>query len=155
MKTIRKGFALLFKTTLLALLIATLTPITYFAWQMGQPMSQPEFKGLTYYQFTEWRVILCEESNLRLQKELSCEPWKYFAFDLYETIVPSILLMIERPEVFEYVTLSNLLPTMWSMFQSLTWHMNNSEVGSLRHHRIPTPEEFEALKLEHQVSVVP
>ena len=156
MKTIRKGFALLFKITLLALLVAMLTPILYFAWQMGKPMSQPEFKGLTYYQFAEWRKISCKEYNARLQKEmLYCEPWRYVALDFYGTIVPSIFLVIERPEMFEYVTIYNILPTTWSMFQSLTWHMNNSEVGCLKYFgRVPTPEEFETLKMEHQLSVV-
>ena len=67
MKTIRRGFALLFKITLLALLVAVLTPILYFAWQMGKPLTQPEFKGLSYYQFTEWRVISCEEYNRSVQ----------------------------------------------------------------------------------------
>ena len=57
MKTIRKGIALLFKTFLLTLLIAVLTPIPYFAWHMGQQLTQPEFKGLTYYQFAEWRTM--------------------------------------------------------------------------------------------------
>ena len=51
MKTIRKGLSLLFKTTLLALLIAALTPILYFTWRMGKPLPQPEFKGLSYYQY--------------------------------------------------------------------------------------------------------
>ena len=62
MKTIRKGFALLFKTTLLALLVAVLTPTLYFAWQMGKPLPQPEFKGLTYYQFFEWRKMATEDA---------------------------------------------------------------------------------------------
>ncbi len=43
MKTIRKGFALLFKTILITLLVAMLTPILYFAWRMGKPLPQPEF----------------------------------------------------------------------------------------------------------------
>jgi nitrogen fixation/metabolism regulation signal transduction histidine kinase len=38
MKTIRKGFALLFKTTLLTLLVAVLTPILYFACRAAQPI---------------------------------------------------------------------------------------------------------------------
>jgi hypothetical protein len=57
MKTIRKGIALLFKITLLAILIAILTPTLYFAWRATQPMELAEFKGLTYYQFLEWRSI--------------------------------------------------------------------------------------------------
>ena len=156
MKIIRKGFALLFKITLLALLIALLTPILYFAWQMGKPLSQPEFKGLTYYQFMEWRRISCEEYNVRLQKDMSCKQWRYVALDFYGTIVPSVFMMIEKPELFEYVDIYNFLPTTWGMFQSLTWHMNNSEVGCLQYFgRVPTPEEFEALKLERQRSAVP
>jgi len=61
MKTIRKGIAQLFKTILLALLAVILVPILYFAWRTGQPMELPEFKGLTYYQFLEWRSIAHNE----------------------------------------------------------------------------------------------
>jgi hypothetical protein len=62
MKTIRKGLALPFKTTLLALLIAVLIPTLYFAWRMNNPLPQPEFKGLTYYQFFEWRKLATENA---------------------------------------------------------------------------------------------
>ena len=44
----------LFKLTLLAFVLAIMTPIAFFAWRMGQPMDAPEFKGLTYYQYLDW-----------------------------------------------------------------------------------------------------
>ena len=44
----------LFKLTFLAFVLAIMTPIAFFAWRMGQPMDAPEFKGLTYYQYSTW-----------------------------------------------------------------------------------------------------
>ena len=37
------------------LLVALLTPITYFAWRAGQPMARPEFSDLTYYRLLSER----------------------------------------------------------------------------------------------------
>jgi len=62
MKTICKGMTLLFKSILFTLLVALLFPLLYFAWRASQPLPQPEFKGLTYYQFTQWRKLKHEES---------------------------------------------------------------------------------------------
>ncbi len=60
MNTLRRGFALLFKTVLLALLAAILTPVLYFARRAGQPMDLPQLKGMSYYQFLEMHKI-CED----------------------------------------------------------------------------------------------
>jgi hypothetical protein len=62
MKIIRKGMTLLFKSTLLALLVTVLFPPLYFAWRAAEPLPQAEFKGLSYYQFTQWRKMKHEES---------------------------------------------------------------------------------------------
>jgi hypothetical protein len=37
------------------LLVALLTPITYFAWRAGQPLDRPEFHSLTYYRLLSER----------------------------------------------------------------------------------------------------
>lgn len=44
----------LFKLLFFALVLAIVYPAAWFAWRMGQPMTPPEFKGLTYYQYAEW-----------------------------------------------------------------------------------------------------
>jgi len=44
-------FATLAKAISLLLVVTLLTPIVYFAWRAGQPMSLPEFRGLSYAQF--------------------------------------------------------------------------------------------------------
>ena len=156
MKTICKGIALLFKTTLLALLVAALTPILYFAWRMGRPLTQPEFKGLTYYQFTEWRALSCQEYNVRFQKDMPCKQWRYVTADLFGTAAPAAFLFIESPEMFVSVTPTNVFPSLWSLFESLTWHINKSEVGHLQYFgHVPTPEEFKTMKLERELSSLP
>ncbi len=181
-KTIRKGFTLLFKTTLFLLLVAVLIPILYFAWQMGKPLPQPEFKGLTYYQFLEWRKITTEDS---IAKYIAFHPnFEYTGFGDPMTACHSghvlgayILLPVQS---FSYalaaltgklpddlhplptdVILWNFMAKWWDTFEHLFWyneiHLNS--FGSLVEYcriqpNIPTPEEFEAMKLKHQISAI-
>jgi hypothetical protein len=157
MKIIRQGIALLFKTVLLALLIAILIPPLYFAWRASHPMELPQFKGLTYAQFTEWRVISCKKYlTTSKEEEANCTIVRHVAADLYATNIAALLIWVEKPELFKYVTPYNFLPTMWGMFESLTWEINRSESGTLRFFgSIPTPEEFEAMKLELSANAIP
>jgi len=157
MKIIRKGIALLFKTILLALLVAMLTPPIYFAWRASRPMEQSDFKGLTYAQFTEWRVMSCKKYlTTSKEEEANCTIVRHVAADLYATSIAALLIWIEKPEFFRYVTPYNFLPTMWSMFESLAWNINRSESGTLRFFgSIPTSEEFKAMKLEQSASAIP
>lgn len=48
------------------LLIPFLFPSAYFAYRASQPLTTPEFKGLTWYQLTEWRY----REFARLEMEL-------------------------------------------------------------------------------------
>jgi hypothetical protein len=156
MKTICKGFALLFKTILLVLLVAILTPILYFTWRAARPMELTQFNGLTYQQFTAWRVMSCKKYLAdSKENEANCTVVRHVAADLYATNIAAILIWIEKPELFKYVTPYNFFPAMWSMFESLTWSTNTSESGTMQFFgQVPTPEEFESLKLEHQLSAV-
>jgi hypothetical protein len=45
-----KGVGLMFKILGLIVVVAMLTPIGFFAWRAGQPMSMPEYGGRTYYE---------------------------------------------------------------------------------------------------------
>jgi hypothetical protein len=178
MKTIRKGLTLLVKTTLLALLIVTLIPILYFARQMGKPLSQPEFKGLSYFQYMDWRKMATEDV---IAKYLVSHPnFKYkgigepitacYSGDL---IINSLFLPTQalsytiaslvgvRPDELHHlppgVTLLNFMPKWWDTFEYLFWYneIRLDGFGSLVEFcrirpSIPTPEEFETMKLEHQ-----
>ena len=182
MKTIRKGFALLFRTTLLALLIAVLTPTLYFAWRMGKPLPQPEFKGLTYYQYFAWRKMATEDS---IAKYMASHPdYKYSGIGTpmtacYSAHVFGAYLLLP-PQSFSYtlaalagkapdelhplptdVTIENFMPKWWDTFEYLLWYnqVHLDSFGSLVamcriQPNIPTPEEFEALKLEHQTNAL-
>jgi len=182
MKTIRKGMSLLFKITLLAALIATLTPITYFAWRAGQPMELPEFKGLTYYQFMEWRSIaqnefemkyqvshpdtnvkmgVCDTSNRLITFSVSVlQSWLYTFWSWRDDRNRLAMLKANYPTSNERVTWSNFMSSWWNSYEqlilSLAQYAPHTSVAYCRlQPNIPTPEEFEALKLKQRVSVVP
>ncbi len=181
MKTIHKGFALLFKLTLLVLLVTVLTPILYFAWRAGQPMELAEFKGLTYYQYLEWRSIahndlevkyktlhaeakvkmgLCEDSDRLITFTVGVEQSMWYTFlSLHDDRNRLAMLEANYP--------ANNKPVIWSNFMSSWWQSYEKLILSLAEYKphtsvaycriqpnIPTPEEFESLKLEHQLSAV-
>jgi hypothetical protein len=182
MKTIRKGITLLFKTTLLALLIATLTPILYFAWQMDKPLPQPEFKGLSYYQFMEWRKMATEDviakymvSHPNFEYTGIGEPMTacysahvfggYFFLPAQAFSYTLAALAGRMPDELHplptSVTPLNFAPKWWNTFEYLFWYNQihlESFNGLVEYCRIqpniPTPAELEALKLEHRISAV-
>ena len=178
MKTILAGFALLFKTTLLALFFATLAPIVYFAWRAAQPMELPEFKGLTYYQFLEWRSIaqnelevkyqashpqaevmvgVCDESNRVVTFLITpLQSVWYTLWSWRDDRNRQAMLEANYPVINEPVTLVNFMPSWWHTYEglvlSLTKYTPQTSVVYCRlSPNIPTPEEFETMKLEHQI----
>ena len=180
MKTIRTGLSLLFKTILLALLVAVLIPTLYFAWRMGEPLPQPEFKGLSYYQFFEWRKIAHEDA---IAKYMDSHPdYEYTGIGTPMTACYSSRLYITSFvgtfQAFSFtlaalagrmpdklhtlpteVTLFNFVPKWWDTFEYLFWynHIRLDSFGSFVvmcriQPNIPTPDELEVMKLEHQLS---
>ena len=177
MKIIRKGFALLFKTILLALLIVMLTPVLYFAWRAAQPMQLPEFKGLTYYQFMEWRSMaqneleikyqashpqvnvkmgVCDESNRVVTFLVTPQQSLWYTFWSWRDDRNRLaMLESDYPVANEPVTWVNFMPSWWYSYEglvlSLTQYTPQTSVAYCRlQPNIPTPEEFEVMKLEHQ-----
>jgi hypothetical protein len=179
MKTIRKGLALLSKTILLALIGAMLTPILYFAWRAAQPMELPEFKGLTYYQFLEWRLIAQNELEVKYQVSHPQVKVKVGVCDESNRVVTFLvtplqsllytfwswrddrnrLAMLEAnyPVINEPVTWVNFMPSWWYVYEglvlSLTKYTPHTSVVYCRlQPNIPTPGVFEIMKLEHQIN---
>jgi hypothetical protein len=168
MKTIRKGIALLIKITMPALLGAVLIPALYFAWQMGKPFSQPEFKGLTYYQYMEWRRMAAEdaiagymEAHPRYQYAGIGTPMTacysmdviggYFFLPAQAFFYTIAALTGTKP--FEQhplpvdVTLLNFVPKWWNTYEYLFWYnqIHLDSFGSMSpmcrlHPDIPTPD---------------
>jgi len=182
MKTIRKGMTLLFKSILLVLLFAVLIPPLYFAWRAKEPLPQPEFKGLNYYQFTEWRKIKHEESIVQYEashpnveytgigdRMTACDSsWLEFAVLSSQSFTFTLAALNGvKPDAQhalpENVNLTNFLPKWWNTAEYLLWfntvHASNFG-GSLVEYckfqpNVPTPEEFEALKQEQRINAVP
>lgn len=44
----------LYKIFGIALIVAIIAPIPYFAWRMDQPLRYKDFNGLNYYQYQDW-----------------------------------------------------------------------------------------------------
>ena len=64
-----KIFATVFKTVTLLIVLALLTPVAYFAYRSIQPMTLPEFHGLTYIQFIQWRTMAYASLEAKYARE--------------------------------------------------------------------------------------
>jgi len=54
--TITKLFAAFIRTLITLIVIAVLVPLAYFGCRLTQPLDMPQFKGLSYIQFVQWRT---------------------------------------------------------------------------------------------------
>jgi len=146
------------KLVLLAIIVAIVIPVGYFAVRAGQPMEHPEYKGLTYYQYLDWQ----DQEHKRLWEEVGIaykeqHPESYddpricvvtsldfeipYHFvqtalytyagmnpDWYEKVPPG-----SRKSVPEGVTWGNFLPKWWLTFEDF-------QLGSLEHRKhAPSP----------------
>jgi hypothetical protein len=140
-------FKMLSKLITLAILMAIITPVLYFAWRMGKPLSQPEFNGLTYYQFVNWRVMECEKHQ-SLHPNVDCRS-AFVKGDIVATTVPLGLVLIEHSTIRQPITVFNFLPVMWDTAEYLFWFRNFKTSLLQGFGDVPTPEQLEAMKNNH------
>ena len=142
-----KLFKFLTKLVLLAGLVAIAIPAIFLAWRMGQPMDLPEFKGLTYYEYLDWRgqayADLAEQYQARDLnrdvKEGMCERVD-MVVETYGAI-PSIGL---RVVLFE-LDWATFLPTWWATYETeLLKMVKHKSHTSVDYCRIPgvIPDDF-------------
>jgi len=65
----QKGISSMFKIIGLIVIITLLVPIGYFAWRASQPMSMPEFSGLSYYEILSERRQAYDDLANKYQAE--------------------------------------------------------------------------------------
>ena len=152
--------------TIKSMFIMVITPILIVATGFGIrgafPFNKPEFKGLTYYQLTEWRYWDFERLE-REQMVYRPDAVNWSCFGLEYGIKASILpvqsftyaiagLRGVKPDAIhpipENVTLSNFHKKWWEAAESLLWYnldgrgrTPNRACDSGRN--IPSAEEFE------------
>lgn len=68
-----KLFAAFFKTIIIVIVIAVIGPIAYFGYRLTRPMDLPEFKGLSYIQFVQWRTETVKEQATKFKPAFSYE----------------------------------------------------------------------------------
>ncbi len=133
-----------------AILLALVIPVGYFAIRMGQPMEQPEYKGLTYYQYLEWEHMVQEEhleeyyknnpsaeETKRFEKINSCGVIS-FAFGhmgrFFSQPLNIIVASVMEDKPFDVL---HFLPNWWSGFE--VNHLKTLEGNSNRHPICRTP----------------
>lgn len=160
------------RLTALALLVAVLTPIVYFAWRAGQPMEMPEFKGLTYYEYLAWKKMAYEElaekyypgdpryRHMCLSVDLIATgmvlpgfSMSYISYLIYPDQTRALFARDVKKGILQTdVTWMTLLPELWSGFEHLEWNAlegirhSISPVCRIRS-PVPTPEELRSLRL--------
>jgi hypothetical protein len=175
MSTFKKIIGSLFKAALLTLLLLILIPVLYFAWRTNQPMELPEFKGLSYVQYTDWRKIIsqnaydeyvinhpgytykspngCRDGDFLIEKTAA---WYLAAEVVYAQDHPEITITWDAVSLSaiptENTTVLNVLPQLWLVREKLIRHtmsqLANSPVPFCRqvNTEIPTPGELDTMK---------
>jgi hypothetical protein len=144
-----KTFAMLFKTVILLIVLALITPFAYFAYRSVQPMTLPEFHGLTYIQVVQWRTMaykdlevkyaqehphadgtpqngyivkpgLCEEATRSITFTASVfQSWLYTFWSWQNDQRRVEMLKANYPIPNESVTTWNLLPWWWTSYEMI------------------------------------
>ena len=173
MKVITKLFGTLIKTVLVLLMLALLAPILYFARRANQPMDMPEFKGLTYAQYMDWRTMVIkdiEAQYIQNHPEIKVIP---FRMAIWYILTPQ-REYIENTDGGEcyylhngidglnvvnsalYVLFAHKRPffsTWWQTFEDRVWTLTEFS-ASMPYDlcrlplNVPTPEQYEAMKQE-------
>ena len=171
----------LFKTPIkaiaLAIVLAILIPIIYFAYRQSLPLSHPDFNGLTYSQFVEWRSMAHHDSEVAYQASHPDVEMKYGVCEVGSKGIAGLFLKGQafgytfaalrgaKPDAVhplpENVTIWNFLPKWWNTYEYLLWYNEiklealwdgHPESVCVIRSGIPTPEQFEAMKIEYAVN---
>jgi hypothetical protein len=180
----KKLLKTLFKMIFWSLILLLLIPPVYFAWRAAQPMELPEFNGLTYYQYFEWRKVsydnaIAEYRQTHPEKEIknphACMQANFLGENTFGWYTAGIILFAQgNPEITrgwdefslaaipdKRVTILNFLPELWRAHEYVLWGTNptirQSPVPYCRiHETIPGPEELEAIKREQEdIAAIP
>jgi hypothetical protein len=100
---------------LILLVIATcLYPAPWFAWRMGQPMELLQYKGLTFYQFMQWRKMAFDDLASKYQ---ASHPDVEVKFGMcYNTEVGGLVIL--QVPMAGYYTLAGIYPGLQSVLNS-------------------------------------
>jgi hypothetical protein len=145
------------------LLVTLLTPLAYFAWRAGQPMSKAEFKGLSYFQFLAERHegydVLAQtyqashpnanvKTGICFGSELAVEitfSWPVSSLYTLAAVSPTVKShlnpqAIHRGLVPEHVTVWSFLPAWWATFEKMVWGLaEHTPHGPVAYCRLATP----------------
>jgi len=145
------------------LLVALLTPITYFAWRAGQPMDRPEFRALSYYRLLSDRQDAYDQLAQSYQAghpngkvkngmcfgvEVFVEvvvSWPHSGFYTLAGLFSSLKRFVNPWDlqlgyVPEGVTYVNFLPAWWDTFELFLWSLiDHVPHGPVAYCRIATP----------------
>lgn len=172
LKTLGKAFGLLFKLTLILLIAAILLPIGWFVLRAGQPMDLPQFKGLSYYQYLQWRQMAYRQMAVDYQTAHPDYPMNggldmclktevgvslAYAFPVSGIFTlsgkyPSLQRFLDQRGIQAPtgVAWANFLPLWWQTYEKFVWSAADyAPHGPVVRCRlkpiVPTPQEFETL----------
>ena len=178
MKVITKLIGTLIKAVLALLILALLAPILYFAWRANQPMDMPEFKGLTFVQYEDWRKMALndiEAQYIQNHPEIKFIPFRMAIWYIltprhedtknmkaddgcYNVIVGVDVLRAIYSAL--HVLLTHERPffaAWWPTFEEWVWggaEFSATLPGTLcrLQPNVPTPEQYEAMKQERRIA---
>ncbi len=170
-----KGIAIIFETLIIGVVLSPLASVAYFAWRANRPMNLPQFKGLSYYQFLDWRSMAYNDLAVKYQ---ASHPDQKVKIGMCEGVDLVITTVIGIPQAGLY-TLAGVIPSLrkgmssrdrgfvpsnaswlrflpswWDTYEKFIWStVAYSPETSVAYCRIqpdiPTPTELQAMMLQY------
>ena len=164
---------------LMVVLIATcLYPVAWFAWRANQPMTMPEYNGLTFVEFEQWRQMafndlatkyqvshpnvdvkfnVCYEGEIGILAFVQLPMSGYYTLAAIYPKLQGAISARDRKFVPEDTTWTTFMSSWWDTTEKFMWVIVESEpqtsvVYCRLQPNVPTPEEFETMQVQ-QVSV--
>jgi hypothetical protein len=132
------------KIILIILLVTIVVPVGYLAWRAGQPMELPQFNGLTYYEYLNWRKSTLHQMavdyqaahpNAKMGGGLNTCFYTETGFTIglklplagYYTLAsayPNLekdIQLNDRQYIPQGVTFWTFLPEWWNSYELLVW----------------------------------
>jgi len=173
MKMFGKILGWIAKLILILMLVTLIIPIAYLAWRADQPMELPQFNGLTYHQYLNWRKTTLHQMAVEYQ---SAHPNAKMGggLDMCYRLETSITLGLKLPlsgyytlaGIFPYleetvtqadrqyipngINPTTFLPNWWKIYEELLWSSANFAPNLPTPYcrlqpDIPSPTEYEAM----------
>ena len=138
------------KIITIIILVTIVMPVGYLAWRAGQPMELPQFNGVTYYQYLNWRKDALHQMAVDYQSShpnakmgggldlcfhtetgMTLLGLSMAGFYTLAGVFPTLVKYVpthDRQYILQDITFLNFLPSWWKTFEKIVLYMAETSI---------------------------